>query len=113
MKCGETSGLLNISLRECANLFHPIVISTHDEAHPVERCVSFHSEWMERAPDKVLVREALVRRNKFPVAIVVVVHDEISLMLEALEEVAVVVEHIVSENSCALCKGIRAVAFHV
>lgn len=65
----------------------------------MDRCVSFHSAWMGRAPDKSLVHEALVRRNRFPVAVVVVVHDEISLMASALKEVALVVEHIVSADS--------------
>lgn len=55
---------------------------------------------MERTPDKLLVDKALVRRKEFPVAVVVVVHDETSLMPAALEEVAVVVEHIVSASGC-------------
>ena len=62
----------------------------------VARCVNFHSDWMARAPDKMLVEEAPVRRERFPVAAVVVVHDDISLMRTTLEEIATVVEHIVS-----------------
>lgn len=53
---------------------------------------------MGRSPDVTLVQEGLNRRNQFPVAAVVVVHDDISLMRVALEEVALVVEHIVSED---------------
>eukprot|EP00752_Nemacystus_decipiens_P004605 g4204.t1 len=60
----------------------------------VARCIAFHSEWMERSPDDELVTETLNRRTQFPVAAVVVVHDDISLMRTALEEVALVVEHI-------------------
>lgn len=60
-------------------------------------CVAFHSEWMQRAPDEHLSKGgALARRKEFPVAAVVVVHDDISLMRATLEEVAVVVECIVS-----------------
>lgn len=65
------------------------------------RCIAFHSEWMERSPEDELVQGALNRRKQFPVAAVVVVHDDISLMRTALEEVALVVEHIVSENGCS------------
>ncbi|CAM9498628.1 unnamed protein product [Ectocarpus fasciculatus] len=66
----------------------------HGENDPKELCLSFHSEWMGRAPNERLAREALNRRKRFPVAVVVVVHDDISLMRAVLEEVAVVVEHI-------------------
>ncbi|CAM9672059.1 unnamed protein product [Ectocarpus sp. 6 AP-2014] len=59
-----------------------------------ELCLSFHSEWMGRSPNERLAREALDRRKRFPVAVVVVVHDDISLMRAVLEEVAAVVEHI-------------------
>lgn len=52
---------------------------------------------MERGPDNVLVEEASVRRESFPVAAVVVVHDDISLMRATLEEVAWVVEYMVSK----------------
>lgn len=78
----------------------PTGFKSHEGDGPVGRCVAFHSEWMKRAPEKVLVDEALIRRKRFPVAVVVAVHDEISLMRTALEEVAIVVEHIVSANSC-------------
>lgn len=54
---------------------------------------------MKRAPDKTLERDALLRRERFPVAVVVVVHDDISLMRATLEEVAVVVEFLVSVNN--------------
>ncbi|CAB1101889.1 unnamed protein product [Ectocarpus sp. CCAP 1310/34] len=64
------------------------------EKDPKELCISFHSEWMGRSPNKRLAREALERRKRFPVAVVVVVHDDISLMRAVLEEVAAVVEHI-------------------
>lgn len=56
---------------------------------------------MERGPDEILVHEALNRQKHFAVAVVVVVHDDISLMRTALEEVALVVEHIVSRNECS------------
>lgn len=52
---------------------------------------------MERAPDQKMLDKAVGRRQTFPVAVVVVAHGDISLMRPALEEVAVVVEHIVSE----------------
>lgn len=42
------------------------------------------------------MKEASARRELFPVSVVVVVHDEISLLRETLEEIAGVVEHIVS-----------------
>lgn len=71
-------------------------LESDEESDPVELCVAFHSEWMKRAPDEVLEREVLARRQRFPVAAVVVVHNDISLMRATLEEVAVVVEHIVS-----------------
>lgn len=64
----------------------------------MERCLGFHSEWMERTPTNILANEALIRRKQFPVAVVVVVHDEVSLLRATLEEVAIVVEHIVSDN---------------
>lgn len=63
---------------------------------------------MERTPDEVLVHEVLARRQRFPVAAVVVVHDDISLLRATLEEVAVVVEHIVSVSGLyvrATCCG--------
>lgn len=60
--------------------------------------MTFHSEWMERTPDEVLANNVLDRRKRFPVAVVVVIHDETSLMRAALDEIAVVVEHIVSAN---------------
>lgn len=63
-------------------------------------CVEFHWDWMGRGPDDLLVKEALTRRERMPVAAVVVVHDDISLMRANLEEVAAVVEHIVSESRC-------------
>lgn len=62
-------------------------------------CVGFHSEWMARAPDKIVAEEASTRRERFPVAAVVVVHDDIALMRTTLEEVATVVEHIVSAGA--------------
>lgn len=70
----------------------------HDGFCAVELDVEFHTEWMNRAPDREMLNKAVVRRHSFPVAIVVVVHDDISLMRAALENVAVVVEHIVSER---------------
>ncbi|CBJ29237.1 conserved unknown protein [Ectocarpus siliculosus] len=66
----------------------------HDDADSVRRCMIFHSEWMERTPDKVLEDNVLDRRKRFPVAVVVVIHDENSLVRAALDEVAIVVEHI-------------------
>ncbi|CAM9226878.1 unnamed protein product, partial [Pylaiella littoralis] len=87
--------------RDADLFFLPLLLSrlspdlkSHDEADPVGLCVAFHSEWMGRAPDAVLVHEVLVRRHRFPVAVVIVVHDDISLMRATLEEAAVVVEHI-------------------
>ncbi|CAM9753558.1 unnamed protein product [Scytosiphon promiscuus] len=68
--------------------------SKHDGASPTGRCLAFSSEWMGRFPDSLLVRDALKRQTRFPVAVVVVVHDDISLMRATLEEVATVVEHI-------------------
>eukprot|EP00752_Nemacystus_decipiens_P014776 g13155.t1 len=71
------------------------------EADSAGLCTAFHSEWMQRAPDKTLERDALLRRERFPAAVVVVVHDDISLMRASLEAVAVAVELIlvvVSEN---------------
>lgn len=56
---------------------------------------------MERVPDNEVML-ALDRRNRFPVAVVVMVHDNISILRSSLEGVAVVVEHIVSENECKL-----------
>lgn len=70
--------------------------AANDEANLVTRCIAFHSDWMDRTPDQLLEREAAARREIFPVAVVVVVHDDISLMRTTLEEVAVAVEHIVS-----------------
>lgn len=64
----------------------------------MELCVAFHSEWMKRAPDRRMLEKAVVKRKTFPVAVVVAAHDDISLLRPALEEVAVVVEHIVSEH---------------
>lgn len=58
---------------------------------------------MQRPPDKTLERDAVLRREKFPVAVVVVVHDDISLMRASLEGVAAVVELIVSVNSDCAC----------
>lgn len=55
---------------------------------------------MERGPHLDLINEALARRRKFPVAAVVVVHDDISLLRAALEAAAIVVEYIVSVNGC-------------
>lgn len=66
------------------------------EADSARLCIAFHSEWMKRAPDETLERHALRRRESFPVAVVVVVHDDISLMRATLEEVAMVVEFVVS-----------------
>lgn len=54
---------------------------------------------MKRGPDETLERDALLRRERFPVAVVVVVHDDISLMRATLEEVATVAEFIVSANN--------------
>lgn len=68
-------------------------------ADPAGLCIAFHSKWMKRAPDKTLERDALHRRESFPVAAVVVVHDDISLMRESLEAVSVVVEFVVSVKS--------------
>lgn len=45
-----------------------------------------------------MLEKAVVKRKTFPVAVVVAAHDDISLLRPALEEVAVVVEHIVSEH---------------
>ena len=67
-----------------------------EEINLVEPCIAFHSEWMERKPDKILEYEILVRKERFPIAVVIVVHNDISLMRATLEEVAIVVEHIVS-----------------
>ena len=53
---------------------------------------------MARAPDNMLAEEAFTRRETFPVAAVVVVHDDTSLMRATLEEIATLVEHIVSEK---------------
>ncbi|CAM9968750.1 unnamed protein product, partial [Pylaiella littoralis] len=64
---------------------------THDEPRA---CLSFHSEWMERGPHKDLMHGALARRQEFPVAAVVVVHDDVSLLRPALEAAAIVVEYI-------------------
>lgn len=61
----------------------------------MERCRGFHSEWMERAPDTE-VMHALDRRKQFPVALLVMAHDNIAIMRPSLEGVALVVEHIVS-----------------
>lgn len=58
---------------------------------------------MERNPDKILANEALIRRKWFPVAVVIVVHDDISLLRATLEEVAIVAEHIVSEKDAVSC----------
>lgn len=73
------------------------------EVDPVARCVSFHSDWMARAPDAMLAEEASTRRERFPVAAVFVVHDDISLMRTTLEEIATVVEHIVSGTMVLCC----------
>lgn len=78
--------------------FFPSVLRHTEEDEPVGACISFHSEWMERGPHRDLVDEALVRRQQFPVAAVVVVHDDISLLRAALEAAAIVVEYIVSER---------------
>lgn len=69
------------------------------EVDSVAHCVNFHSDWMARAPNKMLAEGAFTRREAFPVAAVVVVHDDISLMRATLEEIATVVEHVVSERS--------------
>lgn len=61
---------------------------------------------MKRAPDKTLEHDALLRRERFPVAVVVVVHDDISLMRATLEEVAIVVEFIVSGNNCTCWRAV-------
>lgn len=53
---------------------------------------------MERVPDHRMLEKAVIRRRAFPVAVVVVAHDDVSLLRPALEEVAVVVEHIVSDQ---------------
>lgn len=53
---------------------------------------------MGRTLDNLLAQEASIRRKNFSVAAVVVVHDGISHMRATLEEVAQVVEHIVSSN---------------
>lgn len=71
---------------------------TVDKVDPARLGIAFHSEWMERAPDTVLAHGVLDRRKRFPVAAVVVVNEDISILRSSLEEVAVVVEHIVSEN---------------
>lgn len=59
---------------------------------------------MKRTPDTVLAHGVLDRRKRFPVAAVVVVNEDISILRSSLEEVAVVVEHIVSENRCSECR---------
>lgn len=76
----------------------PTIFAEHDDADSVRRCMTFHSEWMERTPDKVLEDNVLDRRKRSPVAVVVVIHDETSLVRAALDEIAIVVEHIVSDN---------------
>ncbi|CAM9157458.1 unnamed protein product [Hapterophycus canaliculatus] len=68
--------------------------ASNDHGYPRASFLEFNSKWMERAPDKLLVRSALIRRKQFPVAMVVVVLDDTSLLCAALEEVAVVVEHV-------------------
>lgn len=73
----------------------------HCEVDSVASCVNFHSDWMARAPNKMVAEEASTRRERFPVAAVVVVHDDIALMRTTLEEVAAVVEHIVSAGRIA------------
>lgn len=60
---------------------------------------------MGRSPNERLAREALDRRKRFPVAVVIVVHDDISLMRAVLEEVAAVVEHIVSNKLVCDVRG--------
>ena len=81
--------------------FFSVDSAFHEKAESARLCIDFHSEWMKRAPDKTLERDASRRRESFPVAVVVVVHDDISLMRATLEEVAVAVEFIVSVNNTA------------
>ncbi|CAM9672191.1 unnamed protein product, partial [Ectocarpus sp. 6 AP-2014] len=68
--------------------------ATVDKVDPARLSIAFHSEWMERAPDTVLAHGVFDRRKRFPVAAVVVVNEDISILRSSLEEVAVVVEHI-------------------
>lgn len=93
--------------KELTGLSHRRVLDTEPaprkEAGPARLCIAFHSDWMKRGPDENLERDALRRRESFPVAVVVVVHDDISLMRATLEEVAMVVEFIVSVNSRCTC----------
>ncbi|CAM9423268.1 unnamed protein product, partial [Ectocarpus sp. 12 AP-2014] len=75
-------------------LEQPSDLATVDKVDPARLSIAFHSEWMERAPDTVLAHGVLDRRKRFPVAAVVVVNEDISILRSSLEEVAVVVEHI-------------------
>ncbi|CAM9370803.1 unnamed protein product, partial [Choristocarpus tenellus] len=64
-------------------------------SHPtiVAALVDFHSQWMGRGPDAMLL-EARERQTQMPVAAVVLVHDDFFFMSWTVEEVAMVVEHI-------------------
>lgn len=73
--------------------------SSSDKTVLVEGSIAYHSGWMRREPDKFIKRHTAYRRERFPVAVMVVVHEDFSLMRVALEEVAIVVEHIVSGKS--------------
>eukprot|EP00752_Nemacystus_decipiens_P004611 g4210.t1 len=80
--------------------FLPLVVLLADHAdaphgeRPLKLCVAFHTEWMKRSPDRRMLETAVVRRKTSPVAMVVMAHDEISLLRPALEEMAVIVDHI-------------------
>ncbi|CAM9351211.1 unnamed protein product [Ectocarpus sp. 13 AM-2016] len=94
-----SAGALEALVQADSDLFFlPLLLEApspeHDDADSVRQCVTFHAEWMERTPDKVLEDNVLDRRKRFPMAVVVVIHDETSLVRAALDEIAIVVEHI-------------------
>lgn len=66
---------------------------------PVGPCFSNHASWMGRGSDPLLVEENSARREKFPVAALVVVHDEAKFLKATLEDVALVIEHVVSQRT--------------
>lgn len=88
----QTPLIFSISLGRTATEDDTLLISTRTCA---AACVSFHSDWMGRGPSKNLLEEASARRRTFPVVAVIVVHDEISVLRQTLEDVVDVVEHIV------------------